>query len=273
MSNQPPPSPLGTPLAWDLVAPGYASEVVDHFRLYSADALELARLQAGELVLDVAAGPGTLSLQAAALAREVVAIDFSANMLAELRARMSARGIENVSVHEGDGQALPFEDASFDAAFSMFGLMFFPDRAKGFSELYRVLGPGGRAVVSSWQPMPSVPFFWAVIEALSAELPNLPLGDGKGPLSDPEIFKQEMSAAGFEVSVEERVHGNHWPSVEVCWASVRKSFAPLVLLEHKMPREAFESLAANIYRRISEKFSDPVAVQMPAWLALGRKPS
>ncbi|NUO47680.1 MAG: methyltransferase domain-containing protein [Polyangiaceae bacterium] len=272
MGNQPPPSPLATPLAWDLVAPGYAEEVVGHFTLYSADALEMARPQADERVLDVAAGPGTLSLQAAALAREVVAIDFSAKMLAELRARMNARGVENVAVHEGDGQALPFDDASFDAAFSMFGLMFFPDRAKGFSELYRVLRPGGRAVVSSWQPMPGVPFFWAVIEALSAELPNLPLGDGKGPLCDPEVFKQEMSAAGFEVVVEERVHGNQWPNVDVCWASVRKSFAPLVLLEHKMPKADFEQLAANIRRRIGEKFSGAVDVQMAAWLGLGRKP-
>lgn len=272
VTNQPPPSPLGTPLAWDLVAPGYASEIVDHFRHYSADALEMARVQAGERVLDVAAGPGTLSLQAAALAREVVAVDFSSKMLAELRARLGARGIENVLVHEGDGQALPFEDASFDAGFSMFGLMFFPDRAKGFSELHRVLKQGGRAVVSSWQPMPNVPFFWAVIEALAAELPDLPLGDGKGPLSDPEVFKQEMSAAGFEVSVEQRVHGNQWPTIDTCWASVRKSFAPLVLLEHKMPKEAFEPLAANIYRRLVERFSGPVEVQMAAWLALGRKP-
>lgn len=269
MSNQ--PSPLATPLAWDLVAPGYAAEAFDQFSLFAADALELAQVKAEDRVLDVATGPGSLSLQAAGLAREVVGLDFSPAMLGQLRARMNARGIQNLSVLEGDGQALPFEEASFDAAFSMFGLMFFPDRAKGFSELYRVLKPGGRAVVSSWRPMPNVPFLWAVFEALSVEMPNLPLGDGKGPLCSTEVFTSEMSAAGFDVTIEERVHGNEWASVDVCWAGLRKTLAPLVLLEHKLGKEAFEPIATGIQRRLHEKFPGAVLFEMPALLALGKK--
>src|SRR5262245_25360540 len=126
-----PPSPLGAPLAWNLVASGFADESFDHFARYAADALALAEVRPGERLVDVAAGPGTLSLQAAAVAAEVAALDFSPPMLAQLRARMEQRGITNIDVREGDGQALPYGDGRFDAAFSMFGLMFFPDRARG----------------------------------------------------------------------------------------------------------------------------------------------
>ena len=99
-------------------------------------------------MLDVAAGPGTLAFIASAAGAHVTAIDFSPDMIDRLRARSVREGVQ-IEARVGDGQALPFDDATFEHAFSMFGLMFFPDRAKGFRELCRVLVPGGRAVVSS----------------------------------------------------------------------------------------------------------------------------
>lgn len=271
MADAPPPSPLATPLPWNLVANGYADVNFEHFARYSADALSLAEVKAGESVLDVAAGPGSLVLQVAEVAREVAAIDFSADMLAELRARVEARGITNVDVREGDGQALPYEDGRFDAAFSMFGLMFFPDRARGFAELRRVLGRGGRAVVSSWQPMSRVPLLIAVFEALAAELPQIPLGDGKGPLTDPDDLRREMEAAGFDVTVHDRTHAIETPDVDAFWRDMRRGLAPMVLLENKMGAEAFAPVAEGIHRRLRERFTGPVRVEMPAWLALGRR--
>jgi SAM-dependent methyltransferase len=266
-----PPSPFATPLAWNLVASGYADETLDHFTGYAADALALAGVGPGERVVDVAAGPGSLSLQAAARARDVAALDFSVEMLAELRARMQTRGLTNVDAVEGDGQALPYEDARFDAAFSMFGLMFFPDRARGFAELHRVLRPGGRAVVSSWQPMPRASLLTTVFEALAAELPHLPFGDGKGPLSDPEDFRREMSAPGFTVTVEPSVHAREWPTAGAFLTTLRRSLAPLVLLEHNMGAEAFAPVIAGIERRLRERCPGVARVEMPAWLALGRR--
>jgi SAM-dependent methyltransferase len=265
------PSPLATPLAWDLVAAGYADVSFDQFAKYSADALVLAQLARGERILDVAAGPGSLALQAAQTAREVCAVDFSSSMLQQLRSRMGTAGIQNIEPREGDGQALPYPDGSFDAAFSMFGLIFFPDRARGFAELFRVLRPGGRAVVSSWQPMTRVPLLVDVFAALSAELPQVPFGDGKGPLSDSAELRSEMSAAGFEVCVEERVHVLEASSIDELWAGMRRSLAPLVLLEHRLGAPAFEPIAAGIERHLRERYQGAQRVEMPAWLALGKK--
>src|SRR5699024_11098930 len=94
-------------------------------------------------VLDVACGPGTLTLLAAAAGATVTALDFSSPMIAQLRTRAAALDLASaVEVHEGGGQRLPFASAVFDAAFSMFGLMFFPDRHAGLRELARVLKPG-----------------------------------------------------------------------------------------------------------------------------------
>lgn len=133
---------LVTPDAWSRVGQGYTSRFTPTLAAYARTALSLAQPAADAHVLDVAAGPGTLALLAAPDVRHVSALDFSSGMIDRLRHDAAARGLTNVEAVVGDGQALPYADASFDAAFSMFGLIFFPDRARGLGELLRVLWQG-----------------------------------------------------------------------------------------------------------------------------------
>ena len=111
--------------------------------------LRAARLEPGQRVLDVATGTGIAAEAAIAVVGgggHVTATDNSQAMVDRARQRLA--GSPNASVVVDDGQSLSFADGSFDAVVCSFGLMFFPDPARGLSEFHRVLRPGGRAAVS-----------------------------------------------------------------------------------------------------------------------------
>jgi ubiquinone/menaquinone biosynthesis C-methylase UbiE len=256
------------------VRDGYVAELWDQFSAFSKDALELANVAPNSEVLDVCTGPGTLALQAAVTARRVVGVDFAPRMLEELRRRAQAAYLDNVEAHEADGQALPFSDASFDAAFSMFGLIFFPDRGKGFRELHRVLRPGGRAVVSSWRPFDSAPPIKAVFEVMLELMPELPFGKSKAPLGEPEDFRAELEAAGFaSVDVKLVSHAQTAASPEAFFASMSRSTAPLVLLRRRIGEERWSALSDGILSRLITRFGPgPLHIEPQALLGIGTRP-
>jgi ubiquinone/menaquinone biosynthesis C-methylase UbiE len=263
--------PLAEPLAWNLVARDYALEVVPQFEKYASDALRIANIRAGARVLDVAAGPGTLTLVAAKNAKSVEAIDFASDMIALLEQRAREAGLGNVNARVGDGQALPYEAGSFDAVFSMFGLIFFPDRAQGLSEMKRVLAPGGVAVVSSWRPFSEAPLLAALMGALAEQLPDLPFGKSKAPMGEVDEVLSEMTAAGFrDVHAEAVAHSMEAPDMATFWGSMERTMAPVVLLRKKMG-EAWAPVGARILASLSSRFgSGPQSGVMPALLGIGR---
>lgn len=105
-------------------------------------AVDLARVGPGSRALDVATGTGDLAIALAARGADVVGSDFSEGMLDRARAKSSA-----VRWEHGNALALPYEDASFDAATVGFGARNFSDLAVGLGEMARVVRPGGRVVV------------------------------------------------------------------------------------------------------------------------------
>ncbi|RJL35856.1 class I SAM-dependent methyltransferase [Bailinhaonella thermotolerans] len=112
---------------------------------------EALRLRAGERVLDVATGTGNTALAAARRWGRVTALDLVPDLLAHARRRADAEGL-TVEFLEGDAQALPLPDASFDVVTSTFGVMFAPDQARAAAELTRVVRPGGRIGLACWTP-------------------------------------------------------------------------------------------------------------------------
>jgi ubiquinone/menaquinone biosynthesis C-methylase UbiE len=265
------PSPLATPVPWNLVSSAYDGDLRPQFEPYAMDALRLARVAPGQTVADVATGPGTLAFLAARLGARVRALDFAEEMVALARARIARDDARNIEVAVGDGMALPWSDASFDAAFSMFGLMFFPDRPRGFRELARVLRPGGCAVVSTWTPLDDVPFFKEVFAKLQAELPHIPFGASKMPLTDPDEFRGEMTDAGFrDVVVHRVVHTEPRSTVDAMWERLGRSMAPLVLLRRALGEETWGRLGEAVRARLVERFgAEPEPISLAANLGVG----
>jgi len=249
MTDAPAPrSPMQLPETWDAVAPGYADEARKHAEHYAREALRRAPVEAGGHVLDVAAGPGTLTFLAAPLAARVVAVDFSPGMIDELMARARAMSVANVEGKVMDVRELAFEDESFDAAYCMFGFMFFPDRARVFTELRRVLRPGGSLLVGTWAPIARRPLMKLGFDALAEALPSAPAPQ-KGDLQSPEECVTEMSAGGF-VDVASEPFTASWrvESAEQYLGFMERSGAPFAMMRKKLGPEAW----AEVQRKLLE---------------------
>jgi len=106
---------------------------------------------AGCRLLDVACGSGQLALLAARDGVDVTGVDIAPNLVARARARAQAEGLKACFI-EGDAEALPFEDSSFDVVTSVVGAMFAPRPELVASELLRVCSPGGTIALVNWTP-------------------------------------------------------------------------------------------------------------------------
>jgi arsenite methyltransferase len=116
-----------------------------------ANPFALGRLHPGERVLDLGSGAGTDSLVAAQMVGgegRVTGIDMTPAMLAKARAAAAELGVANVEFVEGEAERLPFSDASFDVVISNGVIDLIPDKDAVFSELHRVLAPGGRIQIA-----------------------------------------------------------------------------------------------------------------------------
>lgn len=256
---------------WNLVADGYVVGVLPMMEHFAREALQLASLPPSPHIVDVATGPGTLALLAARDGATVSAIDFSPGMVANLHRRAKEAGLHFADARVGDGQALPYDDDTFDGAFSIHGLIFFPDRAAGFRELHRVLRSGCRAVVSSMASLSNQ--FNTAIEIINSELPDLPNAQGEPPLSDPHVFMHEMSAAGFhEVTIHTVEYSETMPSLPDFWGKIQRAAAFVVLLQHRLGEERWAEVSHSVFERLQKALGDgPVEEVYTAHLGVGVK--
>jgi ubiquinone/menaquinone biosynthesis C-methylase UbiE len=113
--------------------------------------IEALDVHSTERVLDVATGSGNAALAAARRGCDVTGVDYVPALLERARRRAEAEGL-TIEFVEGDAEALPFPDASFDVVSSVFGSMFAPDQERAAAELARVVRPGGRIGVVAHTP-------------------------------------------------------------------------------------------------------------------------
>lgn len=138
------------------------------FASWTSRVVDAAGIEPGWRVLDVACGTGVLARDVAARVGPegaVVGLDLNEGMLA-----VAARRAPEIEWRNGRAEALPFDDATFDAVVSQFGLMFFEDRKAALREMVRVLRPGGRLAVAVWDSLDHVPGYAALVALLERTL-------------------------------------------------------------------------------------------------------
>lgn len=223
MDDQP-SSPFHQSRTWDATAAGYEIWAEPFTRQYAEQALALAGgVAPGERVLDIAAGTGALTLAAARAGARVMGVDFSPGMVTRLRERLHADGWDRSGSEARvmDGQALDLPKGWFDAAFSMFGIMLFPDHRTGLAEMARVLRPGGRAVLGVWTGAEGAGPSLVLLQAYRALFPGWGGPDfppGLLRLGDPDAVVEDMSAAGLR-DVTVRTISGVWTAPSPDWVS------------------------------------------------------
>ena len=125
---------------------------VGNASLWRAATTKAVNPQAGERILDIAAGTGTSSASLARSGAHVVAADFSSGMIEVGRARLAHNA--NIEFVQADATALPFKDNEFDAVTISFGLRNVVEPKKALAEFYRVTKPGGRVVICEFSTPP-----------------------------------------------------------------------------------------------------------------------
>ena len=257
----------------DRIAESYADFLAPITSHAIGPLLDVAGAHEGSRVLDVACGPGHLAGEAAARRATVVAVDLSPVMLALARKQHPA-----VEFREGDAEALPFAEDSFDAVLCNFGLGHFPRPERAMEELVRVLVPSGVVAVSWWQfPRSRLNgiFFEAAREAGLTAPSGAPAGPPPDRFSDEGRLEQLLrSAALTDVHISTLVWQARVESLDAWWNGGLGSMARVAAVIAGQPADLLRRTRESFERLAREYAADGAfLVPLAASIASGRRPT
>ena len=184
---------------------------------------ETMDLRPGASVLDVAAGNGNATLAFARRMCTVTSTDYVDTLLARGRARAEAEGLD-VTYELADAEQLPFNDSTFDAVVSTFGVMFAPNQDKAAGELLRVCRPNGKIGLANWTP---AGFIGEVFKTLGKHVAP-PIGVNSPARWGTESWiAQTFGPQARTIAVENRVFVFRYPSPERFIEVFRAFYGPV----------------------------------------------
>jgi len=232
----------------ELASPGYGLDG-RFFPAMGKRVVEIADIQPGHRVLDVAAGRGALLFTAAKRAGangEVIGIDLADSMVRETSAEIAARRMTNCKIVKMDAEHLEFPDFSFDRVLCGFALFFFPNLEGTLGEFKRVIKPPGRLVVSTFAES-GYPWIWYE-DLLAAH--GISSRDKKLDsfitdfLDEPSHLGAVLEQAGFSrVEVTEEEYIDTYSDAITWWDQVMSS--PDAMLLREMNRDQMESFRSD----------------------------
>lgn len=225
-------------------------------------------------VLDVACGTGNAALPAARTGARVTGLDIVPKLLDEARAAAEAERLE-VEWVEGDAEALPFEDESFDVVLSTFGCMFAPRHEVAAAEIARVLRPGGRVGICAWTPGGSIGAFFKVV---GTHMPAPPPEVAPPPLWGEERHVRDLfTGTGVEPEFAHDAARMRYESPEHALALYADKFGPVVMARQALePQGKWDALRDDLlayYREHGEQDGDGTTVWGEYLVVTGGKPA
>lgn len=239
---------------WDQVAPAWErhrARIFEGHRAVSEWLVEQVAPREGRTILELTAGPGETSFLAAERGGTIICSDFAPNMVEAARRGAQARGLRNVECRRIDARAIDLPDDSVDGVMSRFGMMAVPDQPAAFSEVRRVLAPGGRFAYAVWgEPRDNL---WVVVLGGTVmqcgfELP----GDQTAPggmfsLKDPDRNMELARLAGFEhVDVDGISMPIRFESFDEYWLVNSEVAGSLANLIGSLPADDVERVRAQL---------------------------
>ncbi len=227
------------------------------FEPYAADLVERLRPRSPSRILEIAAGTGVLTRALATTLGagvSIVATDLNQAMLDEAAAVGPMR---NVEWRQADAMQLPFPAERFDAVVCQFGAMFFPDKPKAFSEVLRVLVPGGIFVFNVWDRIEENEFADTATTALASIFPGDPprfLARTPHGYHDRGVIEQDLAKGGFRkpaqvatVAARSRAESPRVPAIGYCQGTPLRN--EIESRDAGRLEEATDTAAAAIARR------------------------
>jgi ubiquinone/menaquinone biosynthesis C-methylase UbiE len=221
---------------------GDFSEVAKHIEKAAEEFVDRLDIKPGMKVLDVACGSGNLAVLAAQKGAEVTGLDLADNLVEAAKRRAEKMGLD-IRFEQGDAEAMPYADNSFDLVMTMFGAMFAPRPELVADELIRVCKPGGRIAMANWTPEG----FAGQMFKLSTKY--LPPPDMPPPVQwgVPEIVKERFGDRVSDLSMNNRLADMifGYPPAGVV-DHFRTYFGPTVMAFKAIPEENHAALAGDL---------------------------
>jgi len=234
------------------------------FEPYAADLKNRVAALHVSKILEIAAGTGVVTRALATLANDemsIVATDLNQAMLDQAAAIGTAR---QVKWQQADAMALPFPDGEFNAVVCQFGAMFFPDRAKAFSEARRVLKAGGTFIFNVWDRISENEFADVITTELQTMFPEDPprfLARTPHGYSDLSIIAQDLAGGGFTeaprmatVAARSRASSARVPAIAYCQGTPLRN--EIEARDASRLTEATDIAAAAIARKFGSQSVD-----------------
>lgn len=235
--------------------------------------IERVQVEPGMRVLDVACGTGNATIPAALAGGRCTGLDLTPELFEAARQHAAEAGVE-IDWVEGDAEAMPFEDDSFDRVVSTFGVMFAPRHDVAAAELARVCAPGGLIGIACWTPTGLV---GEMFKMIGSRMPPPPSFASPPPLWGVEDHVRSLlEPHGLEVTCEPDVARFRGPSIDAVVENMEVNFGPWKMAQAALGDDwpALRGELVDLYAKYAEDDSDDGGVSsVGTYLrTLARKP-